>query len=64
VTAPYLFSYIIQTAGTYYVEVYGHQTRNTNGNDIATPYTLQVSASPNLVWPYTPPPGPARKRKR
>lgn len=58
VSAPYSYSYIVPAAGTYYVEVAGEMTADANNNPLATPYQLQVSASPGVVWPYGAKPTP------
>ncbi len=56
VTVPGYFSYIIKSAGTYYVVVSG----DPGGPDsnTAVPYSLQVTATPSVVWPPPPPPPP------
>jgi hypothetical protein len=56
ITIPAPFSYVIGKAGTYYLVVQGETGVDTNGNARAVPYALNVTATPGVVWPYTPPP--------
>lgn len=49
-------SHILTAASTYYVVVDGYVGTDSGGGPRAIPYTLGVTASPAVVWPYTPPP--------
>ncbi len=51
ITVPQTFSYTVQAGGIYYLEVQGGLGTDTNDNPTPVPYTLQVSASPNVSWP-------------
>ena len=42
---------ILQTAGTYYLEVNGDEGSDQYGNPTPVPYSLQVTGSPAVVWP-------------
>ncbi len=54
---PSSFAYKINTAGAYYLVVSGDLGQDENGNPTAVPYSLAVSASPNVAWPEPPHPG-------
>ena len=56
ITVPRSFSYTVASGGVYFIEVDGGLGRDANNNPASVPYTLQVSASPNVSWP---PPAPA-----
>lgn len=58
ITVPKTFSYTVPNGGVYYIEVDGNLGRSGSSNPTAVPYTLQVSASPNVTWP---PPAPPTK---
>lgn len=52
---PQSASYVINATGTYYLVVNGSPGTDSAGSLRAIPYTLSVSASPAVVWPYVPP---------
>ena len=51
ITVPGKFSHTIETTGTYYLVVSGNLGRDEHENPAPVPYALEVSASPNVVWP-------------
>jgi hypothetical protein len=55
ITVPQRFSHTLESAGTYYLIVSGYLGTDQNQNPTAVPYTLNVSASPNVQWPAPPP---------
>jgi hypothetical protein len=60
ITVPASFDTTL-TTGTYYLIVTGSMGADQYGNPTAVPYSLAVTASPNVVWPApssSPPPGP------
>jgi hypothetical protein len=60
ITVPRLFSTTIQSTGAYYLVVSGGLGRDADSNPSAVPYALQVSSSPNVLWP---PPGSVTQPK-
>lgn len=60
ITVPATFSHTIDTTGTYYLIV----TSSFLGSFPPLPYTLSVTASPNVQWPPPPPPPPKCKVPR
>ena len=56
ITVPGKVSHTLESGGTYYFTVSGDLASDSNGNPLSVPYSLEVNASPNVVWP---PPTPA-----
>lgn len=55
ITVPQTWAHTLDTTGNYYLIVSGRLGDDANDNPTAVPYTLDVTASPNVVWPPPPP---------
>jgi hypothetical protein len=51
ITVPASFSYTIGSTGTYYLVISGFLGQDANQNPTRVPYSLSVTASPNVQWP-------------
>jgi hypothetical protein len=55
ITVPGTFGHTLEYTGTYYLVVSGGLGSDANDNPTATPYKLDVNASPAVQWPPPPP---------
>lgn len=58
VTVPGAFAHTIDATGTYFLIVEGSLGSDANDNPTSVPYTMHLTASPNVQWPPPPPPPP------